>query len=84
MQTPKNFIAFLLAVTFLQVQKTVSGPTITPYVMDNLLNIIDSYFFVPTPLYSIQIKKFLRAAFHDCMGGCDASLNLYHTENRGL
>ena len=57
----------------------ITSTTITPNVMDNLLAIVDSYFFSSTPLYSVPIKKFLRIAFHDCMGGCDASLNLYHT-----
>lgn len=52
--------------------------------MDNLLSIVDNYFFTSTALYSVPIKKLLRTAFHDCMGGCDASLNLYKTENRGL
>lgn len=80
----KNFVTVLLVVTLFQVQETISGPTITPQVMDNLLTIMDNYFFVPTPLYSVLIKKFLRTAFHDCMGGCDGSLNLFKTENRGL
>lgn len=80
----KKLRTLLLVVTFLLVQKSVSGPVITPGIMDNLLAIVDSYFFVPVPRYSVLIKKFLRTAFHDCMGGCDGSLNLFKTENRGL
>lgn len=32
----------------------------------------------------MEIRKFLRAAFHDCMGGCDGSINTAKTDNRGL
>lgn len=52
--------------------------------MDNLITIVDRYFFNTDATDPIPIKKFLRAAFHDCMGGCDGSINLFQSENRGL
>jgi hypothetical protein len=52
--------------------------------MDSMLATLDSFFFSPTPKYNMEIRKFLRAAFHDCMGGCDGSINLTKTDNRGL
>lgn len=65
---------------------TASLPSsITPEVMDNILGIIDLNVIPPlNPQAQLRIRKFLRAAFHDCMGGCDGSLNLFATENRGL
>ena len=74
-----QFFIVAIIVTLLATIQPTTSVTITPNVMDNLLAIVDSYFFSSTPLYSVPIKKFLRIAFHDCMGGCDASLNLYHT-----
>lgn len=32
----------------------------------------------------MPIKKVLRLAFHDCMDGCDGSVNLNNSDNRGL
>lgn len=52
--------------------------------MDSILQAIDNIIFSPTAPGAIQIKKLLRAPFHDCMGGCDARINLENTENRGL
>ncbi len=52
--------------------------------MEAMLQTIDSYFFTGTPRFNMQIRKFLRAAFHDCMGGCDGSINIVNTDNRGL
>lgn len=49
-----------------------------------MLQVIDGYFFVASPSKNMEIRKFLRAAFHDCMGGCDGSINLAKTDNRGL
>lgn len=60
-----------------------STPEITPSVMDDLLDIIDATWFTTTSTVP-PIKKLLRTAFHDCMGGCDASLNLTNSDNRGL
>jgi hypothetical protein len=71
------FIVVIVATLLTTIQPTTT--TIAPHVMDNLLTIVDSYFFSLTPLYSAPIKKFIRAAFHDCMGGCDGSINFYHT-----
>lgn len=71
-------VFMIVSLMFLSPPVSTYDP-ITPDVMDNLLNIIDQYFFVPTPLYFLQIRKFLRSAFHDCMGGCDGSLNLYQS-----
>lgn len=60
---------------------TTSFPTeITPEIMDNLLGIIDANIIPPlVPVDQLRIRKILRAAFHDCMGGCDGSLNLTAT-----
>lgn len=66
----------------MQLSQASTKPAISPDVMDSLLRTIDTKFF--TAAQPIQIKKFLRAAFHDCMGGCDGSINLTNTENRGL
>jgi hypothetical protein len=62
----------------------VSGQPFTALEMDTMLNTIDSYFFLPNPQFKMEIRKFLRAAFHDCMGGCDGSITLTNTDNRGL
>ena len=52
--------------------------------VDTMLTTIDNLFFVNNPQSRMEIRKFLRAAFHDCMGGCDGSLNLLNSANRGL
>jgi len=57
--------------------------TITPAIMDDLLTTIDNTWFNTTSSVP-PIKKILRVAFHDCMGGCDGSLNLNNSDNRGL
>ncbi len=62
---------------------TQSTSLITPAQMDVILTSIDSLFFV-NPTKGMDIRKFVRAAFHDCMGGCDGSINLANSANRGL
>lgn len=52
--------------------------------MQTILDTVDSFFFLKNPKYNIEIAKLLRSAFHDCMGGCDGSLNLTNSANRGL
>lgn len=61
-----------------------NGQPFTPAEMETILHTIDNYFFLPNSTYKVEIRKFLRGAFHDCLGGCDGSLNLERTGNRGL
>lgn len=77
---PCLLLAFLL---FSQTQAKILNP-ITPHEMQTILHTIDSFFFAQHPKYNVEIAKLLRSAFHDCMGGCDGSLNLTNGANRGL
>lgn len=52
--------------------------------MESILTVIDSYFFTSSPLFPTDIRKFLRLTFHDCMGGCDGSINFENADNSGL
>ena len=49
-----------------------------------MLTYIDSIFFNPSVTNAPDLRKFLRMAFHDCMGGCDGSLNFSNPDNGGL
>jgi hypothetical protein len=81
----RSLPSLLLLMTFvISINSAIIPATITPQTMDNLLSGIDSLFFADNAPGTIQIKKFLRAAFHDCMGGCDGRVNLENTDNRGL
>jgi hypothetical protein len=74
-------IAAILAVCLVQ----GNSAAFTALEMHTMLQDIDSYFFIgPNPQFRMEIRKFLRAAFHDCMGGCDGSIDLTKTDNRGL
>ena len=64
--------------------EVISPNQITPLEMNGILETIDSYFFKPNPIFNVEIRKFLRGAFHDCMGGCDGSINASNPANRGL
>lgn len=74
-------IAVILASTHCDV---ISHHEITPLEMNGILETIDSYFFKPNSTFNVEIRKFLRGAFHDCMGGCDGSINATNPSNRGL
>lgn len=52
--------------------------------MDQLVKIIDKYYFINPPIYGLQIRKVLRLVLHDCMGGCDGSINANNIANKGL
>lgn len=73
------FALFLVSLT----SSKILNP-ITPQEMQTILDTVDSFFFAKNPKYNIEIAKLLRSAFHDCMGGCDGSLNLTNGANRGL
>lgn len=78
-------LTFVLIATVLCLNfAPASSQSFTPSEMETILKVIDTYFFLPFPTYKIEIRKFLRGAFHDCMGGCDGSINLLMTDNRGL
>jgi hypothetical protein len=62
----------------------ISANEITPLEMNDILAAIDAYFFNPNPTFNVEIRKFIRGAFHDCMGGCDGSINASNPANRGL
>ena len=64
--------------------EVISNTEITPLEMNGILQTIDSYFFDSKPKFDLEIRKFIRAAFHDCMGGCDGSLNTTNPANKGL
>jgi hypothetical protein len=78
------FVFFFAAVLACASCETISTDQITPLEMNGMLETIDSYFFSASPTFDQQIRKFLRGAFHDCMGGCDGSINVTNPSNRGL
>ena len=53
--------------------------------LSSILDKIDELIFdVPDQIDALQIRKLLRAMFHDCNLGCDASISRDSTYNRGL
>lgn len=64
--------------------EVISNTEISPLEMNGILQTIDSYFFGSKPRFDLEVRKFIRAAFHDCMGGCDGSLNTTNPANKGL
>lgn len=64
--------------------EVISHHEITPLEMTSLLETIDAYFFKKPAIFNLEIRKFIRAAFHDCMGGCDGSINASNPANKGL
>jgi hypothetical protein len=80
----KSLSVLLTTVVIAIVLTSVSSEPFTGQEMETMINTIDSYFFVAHPKFKMEIRKFLRAAFHDCMGGCDGSISLTNTDNRGL
>lgn len=74
----------LIVVSLLAVLLVPTSQIFSALEVDTMLTTIDNLFFVPNPQSRMEIRKFLRAAFHDCMGGCDGSLNLLNSANRGL
>jgi len=77
----------LLAFVFIIIltNSTTSVPaTISPAIMDQIISIIDKYYFNENAIFPIGRRKVLRLALHDCMGGCDGSLNINNTGNNGL
>jgi hypothetical protein len=75
----------LLAVIACSLQ-SVHSQFFTNIEMHYMLQTIDSYFFsvTPPPVYNVEIRKFLRLVFHDCMGGCDGSIKTTNPDNKGL
>lgn len=77
--------AIFIAVSFTGVNsEVITDKEITPHEMNGMLETIDTYFFNPSPIFNLEIRKFIRGAFHDCIGGCDGSLNITNPPNRGL
>lgn len=78
----------LLTVSLVVFSTSVSVPplTITAEIMQQLLTVVDSYFFTNTsvPLFPVSNRKLYRLAFHDCVGGCDGSINVANAANNGL
>lgn len=82
-KSKKSSISLLL-VALLAVLLVPTSQVFSALEVDTMLTTIDNLFFVANPQARMEIRKFLRAAFHDCMGGCDGSLNLMNSANRGL
>lgn len=57
---------------------------LTPEVMDEILSIIDRQFFTTSSPLPINLATALRGTFHECIAGCDGSINLNNVDNRGL
>lgn len=74
----------LLALALLAILLVPTSQVFSALEVDTMLTTIDNLFFVANPQSRMEVRKFLRAAFHDCMGGCDGSLNLMNSANRGL
>ena len=54
---------------------------ITHVILQELLNKIDADLYGLNP---IKLATTVRLAFHDCVSGCDGSVDLFGTQNRGL
>jgi hypothetical protein len=81
----KFIFIFLMAMGLVSSLKVIHSQTgFTSAEMESMLQTIDGYFFSSSPIFDMEIRKFLRAAFHDCMGGCDGSIDTSKTNNRGL
>ena len=81
----KPFVVVLVVAILASCLVQGNSQSFTALEMDTMLQDIDSYFFSGiNSQFKMEIRKFLRAAFHDCMGGCDGSINLAKTDNRGL
>ena len=81
----KSALYFSLALLVVVQTQIVSYPTITRSDLTNILNLIDQLIFDQANIPSgLQIRKHCRAMFHDCTQGCDGSINIGNTENRGL
>ena len=63
------------------VSQTSNLAEITPEVLQELLNLIDSDLY---RFNAIELAPTVRLAFHECVSGCDGSVNLSATQNRGL
>ena len=79
-----NFLALFSLILTICNCEVILNTEITPLEMNGILQTIDSYFFDSKPKFDLEIRKFIRAAFHDCMGGCDGSLNTTNPANKGL
>ncbi len=79
-----NFFAFFSLILMICNCEVISNTEISPLEMNGILQTIDSYFFGSKPRFDLEVRKFIRAAFHDCMGGCDGSLNTTNPANKGL
>lgn len=79
-----NFLAFFSLILMICNCEVISNTEISPLEMNGILQTIDSYFFGSKPRFDLEVRKFIRAAFHDCMGGCDGSLNTTNPANKGL
>lgn len=77
-------IALMTVPTLSQITQLSKATNLSPTDVQSMLSVIDDYFFDPSPQFPTDIRKLLRMAFHDCMGGCDGSLNFNNPDNGGL
>lgn len=79
-------VLIVASLIVLSVSVTIPPPTITAEIMQELLTVLDTYFFTntTTPIMPVTNRKIYRLAFHDCMGGCDGSIASTNADNNGL
>ena len=75
----------LTVVGFVYSQSSPVVPTLDHQFLQNILDELENHMFTAAnPPSAFAIRKHLRAMFHDCTQGCDGSINLGNTDNRGL
>jgi hypothetical protein len=79
-----SFSAALLLLMISVLVQAQRPTTLTPQQLENIIREIDPLISGVGAGSPIQIRKLLRAAFHDCTQGCDARINLETTANRGF
>ena len=80
-----TFILLVLINTQIIPNNVIVPKTLDQETLSSILDKIDELIFdVPDQIDALQIRKLLRAMFHDCSLGFDASISRDSTYNRGL
>ena len=77
-------LLFALCLVVFSTSVPVIRPPITAQIMEQLVKVVDSLFYTPGSPFNGNNRKYFRFAFHDCMGGCDGSINATNPSNKGL
>ena len=86
----RNILLTLTLLVLINTQIISNNDVVVPKTLDretlsSILDKIDELIFdVPDQIDALEIRKLLRAMFHDYSLGCDASISRDSTYNRGL